>query len=407
MRRGEQQANAQRDLYGGIGQSIAGLGAEAGNLIGQRQEQKRASVQDQAFLRRVSDPKAPPLTPQETIQIYGPERGMAIFKGFQALKSPEPDLKTVMAGLEAGGETLRAESWPLSRQHLLKLGVPGVPEQYDEGYYQRFKQAVAGEKPAAPYSLNPGEKRFGADNQMVAENPAAAKTAAVGSFEDYVTRTAGPNPTPEQIVKARKEYGQADDRARVTVTTGSGMSPTMEANVINRLSNQWKAAVAPTVELDRQVKLLDAGLEESRKGNRAQGDQTVLVTFQKILDPPSVVRESEYMRSAAGQAMMDRVKGAIQKIKEGGAGLSLDQLEKFADLARTAAKAQAKGYSEAVKERLGKTADRYKIPRELVFEDYSFDFGGGAGAIKDDSEYDALPSGAIFTDPEGKQRRKP
>jgi hypothetical protein len=36
----------------------------------------------------------------------------------------------------------------------------------------------------------------------------------VGSFEDYVLRTYGRNPSPQQIVQARKDYGQADDSAQ-------------------------------------------------------------------------------------------------------------------------------------------------------------------------------------------------
>lgn len=44
-----------------------------------------------------------------------------------------------------------------------------------------------------------------------AENPANAPN--VGSFEDYVIRAYGQNPTPAQITKARKDYMQADDKA--------------------------------------------------------------------------------------------------------------------------------------------------------------------------------------------------
>src|SRR6185436_17652969 len=44
------------------------------------------------------------------------------------------------------------------------------------------------------------------------------KAAKVGTFEDYVVRTYGQNPTPAQILAARKAYGQADDRPRVSVS---------------------------------------------------------------------------------------------------------------------------------------------------------------------------------------------
>ena len=50
--------------------------------------------------------------------------------------------------------------------------------------------------------------------------PQQQKPPDTGSFEDYVIRKHGANPTPEQITQARKEYQQADDRPRITVNTG-------------------------------------------------------------------------------------------------------------------------------------------------------------------------------------------
>jgi hypothetical protein len=166
---------------------------------------------------------------------------------------------------------------------------------------------------------------------------------------------------------AEAQYGTAA-RYRAPSSGGGGqLSPSMEANVLNRLSNQWSQASAPSRELDRQLSLMDAGLNAARRGDMAQGAQTVLVTFQKILDPPSVVRESEYMRSAAGQSLMNRVSGAMEQLAVGGAGIRLPELEKFAQLAREAAAAQ-KQYVPAMQDRLGRTADRYGIPRELLFD---------------------------------------
>lgn len=52
------------------------------------------------------------------------------------------------------------------------------------------------------------------------------KAAKVGTFEDYVVRTYGANPTPAQILAARKAYGQADDRAvKVSVNGGGSGAP--------------------------------------------------------------------------------------------------------------------------------------------------------------------------------------
>jgi hypothetical protein len=193
----------------------------------------------------------------------------------------------------------------------------------------------------------------------------------------------GDTATYERLLKVKKEMGQADDRPPRGMTEGGGLSPGMESNVLNRLTTQWTTAVKPAVELSRQVKMMDAGLAAAERGDLAQGAQAVLVTFQKILDPASVVRESEFMRSAAGQSLINRVQGAYERLTQGGAGVPLPELKKFAQLAREAAKAQAGGYTDAVKARIGRTADRYKIPREIVFEDY--DFGAALdGAAADD-----------------------
>lgn len=146
------------------------------------------------------------------------------------------------------------------------------------------------------------------------------------------------------------------------------LTPNAEANVTRQYVNQWTAASKPVRDLDRQVALIDAGMTAARRGDLAQGAQTVLVAFQKILDPTSVVREAEFDRSAAGQSLYQRVQGAAEQLARGGAGIPLEQLEKFHTLAKEASQAQRGAYLSSVKERIGKAADRYNIPRELIFE---------------------------------------
>jgi len=57
--------------------------------------------------------------------------------------------------------------------------------------------------------------------------------------------------------------------------------------------------------------------------------QAILVSFQKILDPTSVVRESEYARSGDGQSLRDQAFGIALKWKQGGAGVTLEGLQEF------------------------------------------------------------------------------
>ena len=87
-----------------------------------------------------------------------------------------------------------------------------------------------------------------------------------------------------------------------------------------RLGEAWRKNTATEREMKRQRDLMQVGLEQARKGDMAAGSQAVLVTFQKILDPTSVVRESEYARSASGLSLIEQVAGALERLKEGGAG---------------------------------------------------------------------------------------
>ena len=52
------------------------------------------------------------------------------------------------------------------------------------------------------------------------------------------------------------------------------------------------------------------------------GDQALITLYNKILDPLSVVRESEYARTPEGQALMNRIQGFVEKVQSGGSGLT-------------------------------------------------------------------------------------
>lgn len=171
-----------------------------------------------------------------------------------------------------------------------------------------------------------------------------------GSFDDYQTADA--------------------NRRRPVVNVNSGPRPltqTAEANMIGKLAGQWTAATKNATELQRQISIMRAGL--GRYDADPNGaSQAVLVTFQKMLDPESVVRESEYARSAAGISALQRVQGWRDRLLKGGAGVPKAQL---AEMVKTAELliAHSKNGAAGVRRRLGATAKRYNIPEELIFND--------------------------------------
>lgn len=277
------------------------------------------------------------------------------------------------------------------------ITIPGIPDwnvpdatvqpQTAQEILQqiRLKQIQdAQAKASEPFTLNPGDKRFsGAD--VIAENPKAAAEPpaliqelkqfapefdtldAAGKLKALADFTAARTQQPGSKLLTPEEEAQ-QLRLRAAGRSGNGattLSPYSESNIVNRLTQRWDTQSKVAVELNRQVALMDAGMTAARRGDLAQGSQAVLVTFQKILDPTSVVRESEYARSAAGQALLARIQGAYDRLAKGGTGVPLAELEKYATLANEMA-IKSNSHLGVVKSQIESTAERYKIPKELV-----------------------------------------
>jgi hypothetical protein len=100
----------------------------------------------------------------------------------------------------------------------------------------------------------------------------------------------------------------------------------------------------------------------------AAGSQAVLVTFQKILDPTSVVRESEYARSASGLSALNQIQGVFERMAQGGAGVPLQELERFAALADQLVANSGSGLTGR-RARLERTAQNYGLDPSLIFDD--------------------------------------
>lgn len=58
------------------------------------------------------------------------------------------------------------------------------------------------------------------------------------------------------------------------------------------------------------------------KSSKAAADQALVISFNKMLDPGSVVREGEFARSTEGQSLINQYQGKLEKIAQGGVGLT-------------------------------------------------------------------------------------
>lgn len=86
--------------------------------------------------------------------------------------------------------------------------------------------------------------------------------------------------------------------------------------------------------------------------------QGILVAFQKLLDPRSVVRESEYARSSEWVSLWSRIEWKYDKITKWWAGVTVEDLKEFVDLSNE----YIKWYAKTVKDKaeiVYKQADTY------------------------------------------------
>ena len=88
-------------------------------------------------------------------------------------------------------------------------------------------------------------------------------------------------------------------------------------------------------ELNPRFATLEKAMDASRtQDNKVAVDQAIINMYNKMMDPDSVVRESEYARTTEDLALWNRLKGKIEKWKSGGPGLTQDDREAIFKMAK-------------------------------------------------------------------------
>jgi hypothetical protein len=106
-----------------------------------------------------------------------------------------------------------------------------------------------------------------------------------------------------------------------------GLKPLERMQSEAELRKEWTKATAPLRTMEQQLSLMRVGFKRAVEGTDWNGgSQGVLVTFQRILDPNSVVRESEYARTEEGQSILNQLRGRVDAALHGGAKLTPQEL---------------------------------------------------------------------------------
>lgn len=120
--------------------------------------------------------------------------------------------------------------------------------------------------------------------------------------------------------------------------------------------------------VNTQVRSMDSLLKRAKEGNvqnKLALDQALITMFNKLTDPNSVVRESEYARTPQNLPLANAFSGALEKLEKGGAGITDKDREALVWGAKVIANERGRTFNETLQ---GYTdlSNQYGIEPSLV-----------------------------------------
>jgi len=168
--------------------------------------------------------------------------------------------------------------------------------------------------------------------------------------------------TQASVVKFEKsgKFSDLVPRIKTTKDVGNLLAGKDKFRATLALSKQFAAQSKPF----RAVRDSFARIQESAKNPSAAGDLSMIFNYMKMLDPGSVVRESEFATAAASGSFGDRFV-AIGKRLETGERLADPMRADFLDRAVRLMSRQTKQHDQRVNF-FGKQAERFGLDPEAV-----------------------------------------
>jgi hypothetical protein len=120
-------------------------------------------------------------------------------------------------------------------------------------------------------------------------------------------------------------------------------------------------------ELSRSAKGIAAAVKRAgESGVRGPSDQVIGTMFQKMLDPDSVVRESEFARIVLGQSWLNRLRGKVDAAVEGGIGLTPQERQEVLHLTEVLLHEAQKEFNSTYDE-FNTIADQLGLDKKVLF----------------------------------------
>ncbi len=154
---------------------------------------------------------------------------------------------------------------------------------------------------------------------------------------------------------------QAEIDKSKEIKEAGGITPEERFNQEEKLRKEYQSRIANFTEMNQTY----GNIKASASDKSGAGDLALITGFMKMLDPGSVVRETEFASAQDTAGLMAKLNGSLTKIKNG-EFLSDSQRKTFADLAGKYMEG-AKNHDAKVKKDMGIIVKNYGLNKDNVF----------------------------------------
>lgn len=260
---------------------------------------------------------------------------------------------------------------PLGQGEFFQSIAAEVPPTYDPKIVEQGRQQLSALRSQLAqqeqYTLSTGQARFEGGKKL-------AEVAPEKKPSKQIERTVDLGDTVEYVYADGTREVRPKGASPATVATGDRRRVTEEMAMRKEFTSLPE--VKTFTEMDSQIGRIEKAMEESMKtGSKVAVDQALINIFNRMQEPDSVVRESEYARTAQDLAIASRIRGKLSKWKEGGT-LPQDERDAIARMARNFYDVSKEKYNQQV-DSYRDMAERYGYAPENILR-----LGGTKGGQK-------------------------
>lgn len=341
------------------------------------------------------------------------------------LSSPDEARASIQADMQKG--TLPAH---IGQSFLDSLNTPNL--NFATWRNNHLAKLLDAKDQLARTAPKPTEVRLGDRVAMIDTNPDSptykqeVTSSKVGTSPDTIANNATSiKTTAMNNATTMRGQDMTDARQRDQNAIAQGAQ-----SVKNETELRKEFEGLPEVKNYKQAYPSYAAITDAAKRSSPMADINLVYGLAKLYDPNSVVREGEYATVANAPGMPERIKGWVQYV-QGGGKLTPDVKRQIIEEAKSRINTYggefekaAQSYMPIVTQRGGNAANvmqatgdfeaggkRKSLPTDepqgMAGAKPGVKPQGGPAQVKNDADYNALPSGAMFIGPDGKTRRKP